>query len=64
MIDIIVWNLGGPPRPGMLPTPPMGGPPMMPMMPPPHGMMPAGPGRTFVYQENLLYFNHLSSLQY
>lgn len=36
---------GGPPRPGMLPTPPMGGPPMMPMMgPPPHGMMPGGPG--------------------
>ncbi|XP_054640834.1 U1 small nuclear ribonucleoprotein C isoform X1 [Dunckerocampus dactyliophorus] len=35
---------GGPPRPGMLPTPPMPGPPMMPMMgPPPHGMMPGGP---------------------
>uniref|UniRef100_A0A3Q0RNN8 U1 small nuclear ribonucleoprotein C n=1 Tax=Amphilophus citrinellus TaxID=61819 RepID=A0A3Q0RNN8_AMPCI len=34
----------GPPRPGMLPTPPMGGPPMMPMMgPPPHGMMPMRP---------------------
>lgn len=39
-------NSGGPPRPGMLPTPPMGGPPMMPMMgPPPHGMMPGGPGK-------------------
>lgn len=37
---------GGPPRPGMLPAPPMGGPPMMPMMPPPHAMMPGGPGRT------------------
>lgn len=33
----------------MLPTPPMGGPPMMPMMPPPHGMMPAGPGKNLVY---------------
>lgn len=42
-----VWITGGPPRPGMLPAPPMGGPPMMPMMgPPPHGMMPGGPGRT------------------
>lgn len=41
-----VYNTGGPPRPGMLPTPPMGGPPMMPMMgPPPHGMMPGGPGK-------------------
>lgn len=40
------FNTGGPPRPGMLPTPPMGGPPMMPMMgPPPHGMMPGGPGK-------------------
>ena len=40
------YNTGGPPRPGMLPTPPMGGPPMMPMMgPPPHGMMPGGPGK-------------------
>nr|CBN80717.1 U1 small nuclear ribonucleoprotein C [Dicentrarchus labrax] len=38
------YYTGGPPRPGMLPTPPMGGPPMMPMMgPPPHGMMPGGP---------------------
>lgn len=42
-------DTGGPPRPGMLPTPPMGGPPMMPMMgPPPHGMMPGGPGKTHV----------------
>lgn len=41
-----VMNTGGPPRPGMLPTPPMAGPPMMPMMgPPPHGMMPGGPGK-------------------
>lgn len=41
-----VSNAAGPPRPGMLPTPPMGGPPMMPMMgPPPHGMMPGGPGK-------------------
>lgn len=47
IIDI-VCNVGGPPRPGMLPTPPMGGPPMMPMMPPPHGMMPAGPGQNHV----------------
>lgn len=42
---VCVNKAGGPPRPGMLPTPPMGGPPMMPMMgPPPHGMMPGGPG--------------------
>uniref|UniRef100_A0A3P9J2H6 U1 small nuclear ribonucleoprotein C n=1 Tax=Oryzias latipes TaxID=8090 RepID=A0A3P9J2H6_ORYLA len=40
----LLFILTGPPRPGMLPTPPMGGPPMMPMMgPPPHGMMPGGP---------------------
>uniref|UniRef100_A0A3B1IUW4 U1 small nuclear ribonucleoprotein C n=1 Tax=Astyanax mexicanus TaxID=7994 RepID=A0A3B1IUW4_ASTMX len=39
------FTKGGPPRPGMLPAPPMGGPPMMPMMgPPPHAMMPGGPG--------------------
>ncbi|XP_071398421.1 U1 small nuclear ribonucleoprotein C isoform X1 [Centroberyx affinis] len=44
--EAVVLQLhSGPPRPGMLPTPPMGGPPMMPMMgPPPHGMMPGGPG--------------------
>uniref|UniRef100_A0A8D3CVN0 U1 small nuclear ribonucleoprotein C n=1 Tax=Scophthalmus maximus TaxID=52904 RepID=A0A8D3CVN0_SCOMX len=41
----LIDKTSGPPRPGMLPTPPMGGPPMMPMMgPPPHGMMPGGPG--------------------
>jgi len=41
-----IFFAGGPPRPGMLPAPPMGGPPMMPMMgPPPHGMMPGGPGK-------------------
>lgn len=56
MIDIIVFNLGGPPRPGMLPTPPMGGPPMMPMMPPPHGMMPAGPGRNNFCVPSLVHY--------
>uniref|UniRef100_A0A3B4BGA6 U1 small nuclear ribonucleoprotein C n=1 Tax=Periophthalmus magnuspinnatus TaxID=409849 RepID=A0A3B4BGA6_9GOBI len=45
LLMIMVAFYSGPPRPGMLPTPPMGGPPMMPMMgPPPHGMMPGGPG--------------------
>lgn len=49
LLILIVWITGGPPRPGMLPAPPMGGPPMMPMMgPPPHGMMPGGPGRKIV----------------
>lgn len=44
-VFVSVCEPGGPPRPGMLPTPPMGAPPMMPMMgPPPHGMMPGGPG--------------------
>lgn len=52
-IDIVVCNSGGPPRPGMLPTPPMGGPPMMPMMPPPHGMMPAGPGRNHIFVQSV-----------
>lgn len=48
-VTFAVCNTGGPPRPGMLPTPPMGGPPMMPMMgPPPHGMMPGGPGNKHV----------------
>lgn len=49
VLTFAVCNTGGPPRPGMLPTPPMGGPPMMPMMgPPPHGMMPGGPGNKHV----------------
>lgn len=48
-ITLAVCDEAGPPRPGMLPTPPMGGPPMMPMMgPPPHGMMPGGPGKKHV----------------
>lgn len=48
---------GGPPRPGMLPAPPMGAPPMMPMMgPPPHGMMPGAPGEMtgFVHAINVI----------
>lgn len=54
-LTFAVYNSGGPPRPGMLPTPPMGGPPMMPMMgPPPHGMMPGGPGKKPVLDKDSL----------
>lgn len=60
-----VCDSGGPPRPGMLPTPPMGGPPMMPMMgPPPHGMMPGGPGKKHVpvTQHHTIFEGHLKCL--
>lgn len=41
--------IGGPPRPGMMPAPPMAGPPMMQMMgPPPPGMIPLGHGKLFI----------------
>lgn len=62
-LTLTVWEAGGPPRPGMLPTPPMAGPPMMPMMgPPPHGMMPGGPGKTHsALAEVLLPLNHFKS---
>lgn len=63
VLTFAVCDTGGPPRPGMLPTPPMGGPPMMPMMgPPPHGMMPGGPGNKHVSLTELHLFSTSSFL--